>query len=89
MINKNSQKIPVGVLGATGMVGQQYIALLKDHPWFEPRYVAASPRSAGKKYKDATYGRIHFPGINESVGELVVNDANDVSRAVSAAKAGE
>ncbi|MDR2575034.1 MAG: aspartate-semialdehyde dehydrogenase, partial [Treponema sp.] len=39
-------KIPVGILGATGMVGQNYIALLNDHPWFEVRYAAASPRSA-------------------------------------------
>ena len=85
----NSSKIPVGVLGATGMVGQQYITLLKDHPWFQPRFVAASPRSAGKKYKDAASGRIHFPGINESVGELTVADANDISSAVSAAKAGD
>ena len=51
------QKIPVGVLGATGMVGQQYIALLADHPWFEVRYVAASPRSAGKPYAEAVAGR--------------------------------
>ncbi|MDR0497743.1 MAG: aspartate-semialdehyde dehydrogenase [Treponema sp.] len=83
------KKIPVGVLGATGMVGQQYISLLKDHPWFEPRFVAASPRSAGKKYRDAAAGRIHFPGITEIIGELTVYDANDVSRAVSAAKAGD
>ena len=82
-------KIPVGVLGATGMVGQQYIALLKDHPWFEPRFVAASPRSAGKKYKDATAGRVHFPGVEELAGELIVADANDVSGAAAAAKAGD
>jgi len=84
----NMAKIPVGVLGATGMVGQQYIALLKDHPWFEPRFMAASPKSAGKKYKDAAAGRIHFPGVAEAVGELIVADANDVSQAVAAAKAG-
>ena len=82
-------KIPVGVLGATGMVGQQYIALLKDHPWFEPRFVAASPRSAGKKYREAAAGRVHFPGVTELVVELTVADANDVSRAISAAKAGD
>ena len=81
-------KIPVGVLGATGMVGQQYISLLKDHPWFEVRYTAASPRSAGKKYKDATLGRIHFPGLTETIGELTVADANDVSQAIAASKAG-
>ena len=82
-------KIPVGVLGATGMVGQQYVALLLNHPWFEVRFVAASPRSTGKKYKEATAGRIHFPGVAEALGDLVVADANDVSRAVAAAKAGD
>jgi len=83
------EKIPVGVLGATGMVGQQYITLLKDHPWFQVRFVAASPRSAGKKYRDAASGRIHFPGVAETVGEMLVADANDVSRAAEAAKAGD
>ena len=82
-------KIPVGVLGATGMVGQQYIALLRDHPWFELRFVAASPKSAGKKYKDATAGRIHYPGVDETFGELIVSDANDVSAAIAAFKAGD
>ena len=81
-------KIPVGVLGATGMVGQQYIYLLKDHPWFEVRFLAASPRSAGKKFKEAAQGRIHFPEILESVGELMVSDASDISSASLAAKAG-
>ena len=74
-------KIPVGILGATGMVGQQYIHLLKDHPWFEVRFVAASPKSAGKKYKDATQKRIHYSGVLESVGDLTIADASDVSRA--------
>ncbi|MDR2048801.1 MAG: aspartate-semialdehyde dehydrogenase, partial [Treponema sp.] len=52
-------KIPVGILGATGMVGQMYISLLRDHPWFEVAYVAASPRSAGKPYSQAVAGRWH------------------------------
>ena len=81
-------KIPVGVLGA-GMVGQQYISLLKDHPWFEVRYIAASPRSAGKKFSDVVAGRCHFAGIAEIFGKLVVTDANDVQKAVSASKAGD
>ena len=51
------EKIPVGVLGATGMVGQRYIALLENHPWFEVSYVAASPRSAGKSYEEAVTNR--------------------------------
>jgi aspartate-semialdehyde dehydrogenase len=84
-------KIPVGILGATGMVGQQYIALLANHPWFEVRYAAASPRSAGKKYSEATAGRWHSTaGIpHPSVWDLVVEDANDVSKAAAAAKRGD
>ncbi|MDR2493641.1 MAG: aspartate-semialdehyde dehydrogenase [Spirochaetaceae bacterium] len=83
-------KIPVGILGATGMVGQQYIALLADHPWFEVRFVAASPRSAGKTYRELVAGRWHHaktggPGTDS----LVVEDANDVSRAAAARKRGE
>ena len=52
-----SEKINVGVLGATGMVGQRYIKLLENHPWFKVTYVAASPRSAGKLYKQAVENR--------------------------------
>jgi aspartate-semialdehyde dehydrogenase len=81
-------KIPVGVLGATGMVGQNYISLLKDHPWFEVSYVAASPRSAGKKYRDAVMGRWQLArSFAGAAGELTVEDANDVSRAAAAFKA--
>ena len=45
--------IEVGILGATGMVGQQFIALLAQHPWFKVTWLGASERSAGKKYRDA------------------------------------
>jgi aspartate-semialdehyde dehydrogenase len=83
-------KIPVGILGATGMVGQQYITLLNDHPWFEVRYVAASPRSAGKKYAEAVAGRWHLAKtFAPHIGGLMVEDANDVSSAVAAFKKGE
>ena len=76
-------KIPVGILGATGMVGQQYIALLAEHPWFEVRYVAASPRSAGKSYCDAVAGRWQLARAwGAGVGDLIVKDANDPSAAV-------
>ncbi len=51
------KKIPVGILGATGMVGQRFVELLADHPWFEIKVLAASPRSAGKTYKDAVFKR--------------------------------
>ena len=83
-------KIPVGVLGATGMVGQNYITLLRGHPWFEVRYVAASPRSAGKKYEQAVAGRWQLAGTYAShVGELVVGDANDIGVAAAAHKRGD
>ena len=89
-------KIPVGVLGATGMVGQTYVSLLVNHPWFEVMYVAASPRSAGKTYAHATAGRRHLDGSAAAknsldtggIGELIVEDANDVSKALAAHKAG-
>jgi len=76
-------KLKVGVLGATGMVGQQYIRLLEGHPWFEVSYVAASERSAGKKYSDSVAGRWQMiSDIPESVGDLMVEDANKVDKAV-------
>lgn len=56
-LRPNGLKIPVGILGATGMVGQRFILLLQDHPWFEVICLAASPRSAGKLYKKAVEGR--------------------------------
>jgi len=80
------KKIPVGVLGATGMVGQQCISLLRNHPWFEIGYLAASPRSAGKTYKEATAGRIHFAGIADAYGGMIVHDANDASQAVKSGR---
>ena len=84
------KKIPVGILGATGMVGQNYITLLNNHPWFEVRYAAASPRSAGKKYSQAVAGRWHFTeNYAPHIGELMVEDANDVSRAVLAQQKGD
>ncbi len=58
MSQRNQEgKIPVGVLGATGMVGQRFISLLSDHPWFKAVVIAASSRSAGKTYRDAVKGR--------------------------------
>ncbi len=75
-------KIAVGVLGATGMVGQRYIATLENHQWFEVTYVAASPRSAGKAYKEAVENRwLIGANIPAGVADLIVQDANDVSAA--------
>jgi len=56
-----ANKIPVGVLGATGAVGQKFVKLLENHPWFELTELAASDRSAGKKYSDATVWRQYSP----------------------------
>ena len=82
-----SDKIKVGVLGATGMVGQRYIKLLEDHPWFEVTYVAASPRSAGKLYKDAVSSRwLIGANIPAGVANLTVEDANDASKAIGKCK---
>src|SRR6059058_4781341 len=51
-------QIEVGILGATGMVGQQFIALLAKHPWFKVTWLGASHRSEGKAYRDATAWRL-------------------------------
>ncbi len=76
-------KIKVGVLGATGMVGQRYIKLLENHPWFEVTYVAASPRSAGQLYKDAVKNRwLIGENIPAGVDDLMVEDANLAEKAL-------
>lgn len=76
------EKIEVGVIGATGMVGQNYVKLLHNHPWFEVTYVAASPGSAKKRYADAVAGRWHMKTpVPDGVRNLVVGDANRISQA--------
>lgn len=75
--------IRVGVIGATGMVGQNYLRLLNSHPWFEVVYLAASPNSAGKRYRDAVAGRWQMrEDIPEKVRDIVVEDAAIVDKAV-------
>ena len=77
------KKIKVGVIGATGMIGQNYLRLLSRHPWFEVVYLAASPNSAGKKYADAVAGRWHMNSdIPEPYRGIVIEDAGDVSKAL-------
>ncbi len=76
------EKMKVGIIGATGVVGQNYITLLAQHPWFEISYVAASPGSANKPYEEAVAGRWHMQTpIPEKVRCLTVGDANNVSEA--------
>ena len=75
------QKLKVGILGATGMVGQRFIALLENHPWYEVVTVAASPRSAGKTYEEAVGGRWKMSTpMPESVKKLVVLNVNEVEK---------
>jgi aspartate-semialdehyde dehydrogenase len=76
------KKIKVGVIGATGMVGQNFIRLLSHHPWFEVVHLAASANSAGKKYSDAVAGRWHMrEDIPEEVRDIVVEDASNIGKA--------
>ncbi|MBU9743965.1 aspartate-semialdehyde dehydrogenase [Lachnospiraceae bacterium ASD3451] len=76
-----SQKLRVGILGGTGMVGQRFISLLENHPWFEVVTIAASPRSAGKTYEDAVGDRwkMQTP-MPEAVKKLVVMNVNEVEK---------
>ena len=70
-----NKKIRVGILGATGMVGQRLITLLVDHPWFEIVALAASPRSAGKKYAEAVEGRWNMEvSLPEQVAAMQLSD---------------
>ena len=66
----------VGIIGATGMVGQRFVLLLAEHPWFNVKVVAASPRSAGKSYKDAVGEKWAFDcEIPENIASLTVKNA--------------
>ncbi|MBR1684226.1 MAG: aspartate-semialdehyde dehydrogenase [Clostridia bacterium] len=79
------EKYRVGIIGATGMVGQRFISLLEHHPWFEVVLVAASQRSAGKTYEEAVQGKWAFDwAIPEKVRELVVVDAAQVDKIAQA-----
>ena len=76
-----SSKLKVGILGATGMVGQRFIALLENHPWFEVTTVAASPRSAGRTYEDAVGDRWKMTTpMPEAVKKLTVMNVNEVEK---------
>lgn len=76
-----SGKLKVGILGGTGMVGQRFISLLENHPWFEVTTIAASPRSAGKTYAEAAEGRWKMTSpMPEAVKDLVVMNVNEVEK---------
>ena len=83
-VNQMEQKLKVGILGATGMVGQRFIALLENHPWFEVVTVAASPRSEGKSYQEAVGSRWKMTTpMPEAVKNLIVMNVNDVEKVAS------
>ena len=68
----------VGIIGATGMVGQRFITLLADHPWYTIKVLAASPRSAGKPYKEAVGAKWAMDEeIPASVADMIVMNATD------------
>lgn len=78
------KKLKVGILGGTGMVGQRFLSLLENHPWFEVVAIAASPRSAGKKYEDAIGGRWKMTTpMPEAVKNIIVEDVSNVEEVAS------
>ena len=78
------KKLKVGILGGTGMVGQRFISLLENHPWFQVVAIAASPRSAGKKYEEAIGGRWKMTTpMPEAVKNIIVEDVSNVEEVAS------
>ena len=78
------EKLRVGILGGTGMVGQRFISLLENHPWFEVTTIAASPRSAGQRYEDAVGGRWKMTTpMPEAVKDIIVKNVNEVEEVAS------
>lgn len=76
------KKFKVGIVGATGMVGQRFVSLLSDHPWFDIVLLSASERSAGKTYGEAVEGRWAMATpLPESISKMTVFDASDIHKA--------
>ena len=80
MNQQQQQRIPVGILGATGMVGQSFINFLQGHPWFDITFLAASDRSAGKPYHEATQWRLDGP-MPPSVANMIVEECKPSDKA--------
>ena len=79
-----SEKLKVGILGGTGMVGQRFISILENHPWFEVTTIAASPRSAGQTYEQAVGGRWKMTTpMPEAVKNIIVKNVNEVEAVAS------
>jgi aspartate-semialdehyde dehydrogenase len=75
MFKAMQTKHPIGILGATGMVGQRFIQLLENHPWFEVTWLAASDRSSGKSYGEAAKWRLDTP-LPERIARMTVSPAD-------------
>jgi len=74
------KKLKVGVIGGTGYVGQRFLTLLDQHPWFETVAIAASPRSAGKTYAEAVSGRWKIErNLPESMAGITVQSTTDLA----------
>ncbi|MBR5488077.1 MAG: aspartate-semialdehyde dehydrogenase, partial [Firmicutes bacterium] len=79
-----SEKLKVGILGGTGMVGQRFISLLENHPWFEVVTIAASGRSEGLTYAEAVEGRWKMDTpVPEAVKNIKVMNVNEVEKVAS------
>lgn len=79
------EKYKVGIIGGTGMVGQRFVTLLANHPWFQLTVIAASPRSAGKRYEDAVAGRwaMDCP-IPQAAKDIILMSAQDDIKTIAA-----
>ena len=74
----NMEKYKVGIIGGTGMVGQRFVTLMENHPWFQLTAIAASPRSAGQRYEDAVSSRWAMATpIPQEAKDLIVREAYD------------
>ncbi len=79
------EKFKVGVIGGTGMVGQRFVTLMERHPWFQLTVIAASPRSAGKRYEDAVSGRwaMDTPIPDEAKDLILMSAEDDIEQIAS------
>lgn len=79
------EKFKVGVIGGTGMVGQRFVTLMEGHPWFQLTVIAASPRSAGKRYEDAVSGRwaMDTPIPDEAKDLILMSAEDDIEQIAS------
>ena len=78
-MKERENKLRAGIIGGTGMVGQRFVTLLADHPWFQVSAIAASARSAGKTYEEAVGGRWKMTSpMPENVKNIIVKDVKDI-----------